>query len=204
MKTGTRLGLGFGVQILLAGALGISVLLGMADVRRLFQFVAEHDAPVIANARQLSMLVVDMETGQRGFVITARDDFLEPYHSGAEEFDTLLEEEKELVSDNPPQVAALERIDGLVREWKEKAAVPEISIARKVAAQEIDAEHLQQVLGRGDPGMRIGQQRRECGVTLGDLGPAAAERRREDMAMSVNYQDVIGPIEGYGKGPRQG
>ena len=142
LNISTRLGLGFGVMLLLAGVLGTSVLLGMASVQRQFQVVAEHDAPVIANARHLSKLVVDMETGQRGFVITARDDFLQPYHSGAEEFDTLLEEEKELVSDNPPQVAALERIDGLVAEWKEKAAVPEISMARKVAAQEIDAEHL--------------------------------------------------------------
>ena len=181
MKTGTRLGLGFGVQILLAGALGISVLLGLADVRRLFQFVAEHDAPVIANARQLSKLVVDMETGQRGFVITARDDFLEPYHSGAEEFDTLLEEEKELVSDNPPQVAALERIDGLVREWKEKAAVPEISMARKVAAQEIDAEHLQQVLGRG-----LGKNLMDRFMALGhEVEVAFSERADWEGAFAV-------------------
>lgn len=144
LNTNTRLGLGFGVQILLAGVLGTSVLLGMATVQRQFQFVVEHDAPVIANAQRLSKLVVDMETGQRGFVITANDEFLEPFDSGAKEFDALIEREIELVSDNVGQVAALERIARLVVEWKEKAAQPEIAMARKVAAQ-TDADSLQLV-----------------------------------------------------------
>ena len=60
VKTSTRLGLGFGVQIMLAAVLGISVLFGIASVQRQFRFVVEHDAPVIANARHLSKLVVDM------------------------------------------------------------------------------------------------------------------------------------------------
>ena len=110
MKTRTRLGFGFGVQILLACGLGVAVLVGLVRVQRQFSFVVEHDAPVIANARHLSKLVVDMETGQRGFVITGDEGFLEPYELGLPAFHALIEEEKTLVSDNPVQVRALDRI----------------------------------------------------------------------------------------------
>ena len=149
MTTGTRLGLGFAVQILLTGILGISVLVGMANMHRQFQFVVEHDAPVIANARQLSKLVVDMETGQRGFVITGLEPFLEPYESGARAFDSLIATQQTLVSDNPSQVAALKRIAHLVEQWKQTAARPEIAMARKVANSQMDAQQLENILARG-------------------------------------------------------
>ncbi len=116
MTTGTRLSLGFAVQILLTGVLGASVLVGMANMHRQFQGVAEHDAPMIANARQLSKLVVDMETGQRGFVITGLEPFLEPYTSGAMAFDNLIATQKTLVGDNRSQVAELDRIARLVEQ----------------------------------------------------------------------------------------
>lgn len=52
-------------QILLATVLGIWLILGLLDVKRQFQLVIEHDSPIIANARHLAKLVIDMETGQR-------------------------------------------------------------------------------------------------------------------------------------------
>ncbi len=132
MKTETRLFLGFGGQIVLAAILGIYVLLSLNDVKQHFGFVIEHDAPVIANARHLSKLVVDMETGQRGFCIVQKEEFLAPYIDGVREFKTLMEKEKKLVSDNPAQVEALEQIEHLVHEWQEKAAEPEIATRREM------------------------------------------------------------------------
>ena len=149
MKTKTKLGLGFGGQVLLAAILGIYVLLSLTDVKQQFSFVAEHNAPVIANAKHLSKLVLDMETGQRGFCIVQKEEFLAPYISGAKEFEVLIEEEKKLVSDNPGQVETLERIQHLVQEWQNKAAMPEIAMARKVATSIIDAQILQDTLRRG-------------------------------------------------------
>ncbi len=90
MKITTKLSLAFGVQVTLVTVLGIGVLFGTIAVKRQFSFVVEHDAPVMANARHLSKLVVDMETGQRGFCITHQEEFLEPYTTGANEFDALI------------------------------------------------------------------------------------------------------------------
>lgn len=164
MKIKHKLGLGFGVQLLLVAALGVTALLGILAVNRQFRFVVEHNAPIISNARHLSKLVIDMETGQRGFCITYREKFLEPYKKGSAEFDRLIVDEKKLVRDNPSQLASLERIESLVLEWKKKAAEPEIAISRKVAKHNIDAQHLQEVLGRGagkellDKAMALGHE----------------------------------------------
>ena len=149
MKTKTKLGLGFGGQVLLAAILGIYVLLSLTDVKQQFSFVVERNAPVIANAKHLSKLVLDMETGQRGFCIVQKEEFLAPYISGAKEFEALIEEEKELVSDNPGQIETLERIEHLVQEWQNKAAMPEIAMASKVATSIIDAQILQDTLRKG-------------------------------------------------------
>ena len=140
LNIGRKIGLGFVVLVALLGLLSIVVLISLNDVKRQFSFVVEHDAPVIANAQLLSKLVVDMETGERGFVITGKDEFLEPYNKGIIEFEKVLEIEKELVSDNPSQVTALKNIEDLVHEWQEKAAQPEIAMRKSSGV--INAEKL--------------------------------------------------------------
>lgn len=105
----------------------------MADVQKQFNFVIKHNAPIIANANQLLKLVVDMETGQRGFGLTQNEEFLEPYNYARTKFYKLLEIEKKLVSDNPAQLMVLVEIGDLVAKWHQKAAIPEIAKAKKIA-----------------------------------------------------------------------
>ena len=133
----------FAVLLLLFAAIGIVVSNNMAHIHEQFSFVVQHDAPVIANANRLLRLVVDMETGQRGFCLTQQEEFLEPYTNACHEFHTLLEIEKALVSDNPRQVESLERIHSLVGRWQEEAASSEIAMARKVVACRNTDEHLE-------------------------------------------------------------
>jgi len=181
MNTKTRLGLGFGGQILLAAILGIYVLFGLTDVKQHFGFVIEHDAPVIANARYLSKLVVDMETGQRGFCIVQKEEFLAPYNAGVRNFRTLMEKEKKLVSDNPGQVEALEQIEHLVHEWQDKAAKPEIEMARKTAMHTIDAHKLQDILKRG-----VGKELIDKFMALGhEIEFSFSDRRDWEGAFAV-------------------
>ena len=120
-----------------------------SDVLKSFRLVVNDTRHTIDKSHDLAKLVVDMETGLRGFCIAHQEQFLDPYTAGGKSFDILIEEEKKLVSDNPSQVAALERIGHLVQEWKQKAAEPEIAMARKVAMSAVDAQHLQIVLGLG-------------------------------------------------------
>ncbi|MEM7183438.1 MAG: CHASE3 domain-containing protein [Spirochaetota bacterium] len=52
--------------------------------------------------KSLQKLMIDMETGERGFLLAGRDEFLEPYNSGWSQFQTLITKQKKLVFDNPP------------------------------------------------------------------------------------------------------
>ena len=74
-------------MILLFTVLTSVVFFKMSKVRTQFTFVVEHDTPVMANAHRLLKLVVDMETGQRGFCLTRQEEFLKSYHEAITEFD---------------------------------------------------------------------------------------------------------------------
>ncbi|MDM8537592.1 CHASE3 domain-containing protein [Desulfobacterales bacterium HSG17] len=131
-----KLTTGFGVLIFLSVFFGIVVTANMTEIQEQFRFVIEHDAPVIANANKLLKLVVDMETGQRGFCLTQNEEFLQPYNYANIEFYELLKIEKKLVSDNPIQVKVLNRIGDLIEQWHIEAAAPEIAKAREAVAAE--------------------------------------------------------------------
>ena len=105
-----KLFLGFATIILFTVVLGITTFVNANEVGSSFTFLVEHDLNVLQNAQKLQKLVVDAATGQRGFVITGNEDFLEPYYNDVSQFNELMEVEKKLVSDNPPQVQRLARI----------------------------------------------------------------------------------------------
>jgi len=60
-------------------------------------------------ARLLSSLT-DAETGQRGFVITGNDEFLEPYAGGRKDADRYFEDLRRLTADNPVQQRRLDSL----------------------------------------------------------------------------------------------
>jgi signal transduction histidine kinase len=61
---------------------GAFLLLGVADQRlRHSARDSRHSEQVVALANQLEKLVLDLETGERGYVITGQDRFLDPYRA---------------------------------------------------------------------------------------------------------------------------
>ena len=65
-------------------------------------------------SRVLSLLQ-DAETGQRGYLLTRRPDFLQPYQAAAPRIPQALTELRRLTGDNARQQALLERLDTVVR-----------------------------------------------------------------------------------------
>ncbi len=70
----------------------------------------EHTHEVLDASSSLSKSMVDMETGQRGFMLTGNDDFLAPFNAGNKAFDEFIAKAKDLVSDNPAQVARFNEV----------------------------------------------------------------------------------------------
>jgi len=109
----------------------------------------DHTQQVMADGSELSKLLVDMETGERGFLIAGKEEFLEPFNNGQKSWDKKMGALKQLVNDNPAQVARLTEIDGLKNEWLKVAANVEIAERRKVVKGAKNAEYLQAVLKKG-------------------------------------------------------
>ncbi|WP_293780114.1 response regulator [uncultured Oxalicibacterium sp.] len=81
----------------------------------------EHTDRVIANGNEASKLVVDMESGMRGFVITGDETFLAPYEIAKAKAIPAVRQLTTLVQDNPAQVDRLARIEALHNEWNNYA-----------------------------------------------------------------------------------
>lgn len=77
----------------------------------------EHTDEVIAQANGAQKLFIDMETGMRGYLITGKREFLEPYDNASRQINPALDELSRLVSDNPPQGKRLEDIRSQYAVW---------------------------------------------------------------------------------------
>jgi len=141
MNITTKLILGFVAVLGMTAASAVITYSNLNTLESDFGFLVNHDFEVLQNVQLLQKYVVDAETGQRGFIITGQEEFLDPYYSGIKNFDSLIEVEKELVSDNPAAVATLEGIQAAHMEWREVAGQPEID-ARKMLQAQYDAGDL--------------------------------------------------------------
>ncbi|WP_333821136.1 methyl-accepting chemotaxis protein [Ohtaekwangia sp.] len=131
MKIRTQLFIKNGVVLLMILILTVVSLNSTNSLIETSKWV-EHTHEVIERANLLGKLLVDMETGERGFLLVGEDEYLEPYNEGKKKFEKVMDEAKALVSDNPEQVARLERVDELTAQWHEKAGNVEIAARRKV------------------------------------------------------------------------
>lgn len=130
MKISKKLTYGFSLIAVVLLVVGALASFNITKMGLEFNYLVEHDLNVLQNAQELHKLVVDAETGQRGFVITGKDEFLEPYIDALSNFDVLWDEEIVLVNDNIPQVERLGRIRSLFNKWQDIAAKPEIEARR--------------------------------------------------------------------------
>ncbi len=112
--------------------LAFSLLTNMSNLSKKFDFLVHHDTPVLTNAQLLTGLMVDMETGLRGYMVTGQEDFLEPYNNGRVEFDVVMAEEQQLTSDNPAAVALLKEIAHEKDQWLTDHAEPAIALRETV------------------------------------------------------------------------
>ncbi len=69
-----------------------------------------HTYKVLAESDKMLLNMVNIETGLRGFVAGANENFLEPFKLGQQEFTAAFNEAKSLTSDNPAQQGRLEKM----------------------------------------------------------------------------------------------
>ena len=98
--------------VLLVSAVFATLLASIGNLRD-SAHKAQHSEQVIAAANNLKTVVLDLETGARGFVITRQERFLAPWRSGLVAFPRDGAALERLVGDNPEQET---RAKAIVRE----------------------------------------------------------------------------------------
>ena len=148
MKVGPKIIAGYVVGALAMAIITFMLLNNMNGLTNKFDFLVHHDTPVLTNAQALSGLMVDMETGLRGYMVTGEEQFLEPYYNGIEGFEEVMAEEQDLTSDNPAAVAKLKGIHDLEQTWLTGYAAQAITLREEIEQGAVAQEHFAEISAR--------------------------------------------------------
>lgn len=83
---------------------------------------SEHSLEVLATVKDLDVAVVEAETGQRGYLLTGRDDYLTPYTAELGRAGSLIDRLQQLMADNPTEPDQLRALANLLRLKAEEMA----------------------------------------------------------------------------------
>jgi signal transduction histidine kinase/DNA-binding response OmpR family regulator/CHASE3 domain sensor protein/HAMP domain-containing protein len=111
LKSNLRLGLGLSLILLI-----LSSLASYISIRNLIRSSDQvaHSNEVINGVDNLISYLKDAETGQRGFLLTGNEVFLDPYKGARERITELYISLKELTNDNPDQQKRLEKLNDII------------------------------------------------------------------------------------------
>ncbi len=110
---GKKIALGFALSFVLLATIGILAYRSVESLTKT-SYAVTHSHAVVEHLANVLNQLTDVETGQRGFVITGDEAYLEPYRSGTTAVPKLMEELRELTADNPNQQRRLAEASALV------------------------------------------------------------------------------------------
>nr|WP_261557732.1 CHASE3 domain-containing protein [Frankia tisae] len=87
-------------------------------------------APALLGSAQLVSSLVDQETGMRGYLLQAREEFLEPYNSGRREESAQLADLQSRLAERPDLLGKLNILEDRIRVWHRDYADPAIKMVR--------------------------------------------------------------------------
>lgn len=107
---------GFSVPLALIVLISATVYFSLNRLLESSRWV-NHTHEAIELGSRITQSLINMETGLRGYLVAGKEEFLEPYYKGQEDYLALIEQTKQKVSDNPAQVARLEEIERIQAKW---------------------------------------------------------------------------------------
>lgn len=124
--------------------LGFGVVLGVFLISSVLTFIqfnnniennkwTNHTYRVIYEAENILIALINIETGQRGYLLAGQDAFLDPLKQGEQDFKTAFDSIKKLTSDNEKQQERLEKLARDYTAWKTGVVDVEIAKRRELA-----------------------------------------------------------------------
>ena len=142
-----KLGVGFAFPMTMIVVISVIVYISVNSLIKSADLVNETNT-AIEFGTGLTVSMVNMETGLRGYLVAGKDEFLEPYVGNSDDFTGLILQAMEHVKNNPQQVARLGTIRTLQEQWISDHAEPAIEMRRDVNAGEEAAAAFKELSGR--------------------------------------------------------
>jgi len=120
----------------------VSVILLNNQIRSLQQernSIINYDSRIHELTSSIEKSVLDMETGQRGFIITGNQSYLIPYNDGKENWEAQFDELYHLMSDKPAQQENLLEIKDNIENWISTAGEPTIQFKEQNNTEALNA-----------------------------------------------------------------
>lgn len=86
-------------------------------LQRESSFISHQDREITSLANQIEKNILDMETGQRGYIITGDDKYLEPYNLGKTQWKANYDELSVLTANGSMQLQRLMGIENNIQQW---------------------------------------------------------------------------------------
>jgi CHASE3 domain sensor protein/nitrate/nitrite-specific signal transduction histidine kinase/ActR/RegA family two-component response regulator len=109
MIRSTKIVISFAVVLVVIGMVGIASYINTQRLIKSNQRVI-HTHEVMENLEGILSVLKDAETGQRGFILTGENRYLEPYDQALVQIETRLVKLTELTEDNPAQQASIGKL----------------------------------------------------------------------------------------------
>jgi signal transduction histidine kinase len=118
------------VLALIVGAAFAILLSSIIDLRHA-QLGEQRSAQVLVMANRLERLIIDMETGQRGFALTRQEQFLQPWHAAIAAYPGQAGALERMVADTPAQHARAREIAAAGVSYIHDYSIPLVESARR-------------------------------------------------------------------------
>jgi len=193
----TKMIVGSCAPLILVIILGVTCML---SIRLLLVTSAnvDYSHQIMGSAQEIEKLIGDLETGERGFLIAGKDDFLQPYTEGKKNLSSQMNHTIKMVESEPSQVKRLAKIESLVKQWYEKAATPEIIERRKVEEGLKNAEYLKGVLAQGIGKKKLAEQKQLLeNMEIDFLNSENMAANNLVLAISKDMADMKNGVRGF-------
>jgi two-component system chemotaxis sensor kinase CheA len=112
-------------------AAALAILIAAIETLRTDSSRANHSQQVVSTANRLEGVLLDIETGSRGYVITRQESFLQPWSNGRRTFPPLARRLVQIVSGETQQTATARAIQTQGAAYIRDYSVPLVATARR-------------------------------------------------------------------------
>jgi PAS domain S-box-containing protein len=180
----------FALILVLLVSLSVAAYRTTADNEEAAEALAD-TLRVIALANEALAGLVDMESAYRGFVITGRDEFLEPYALGQGIFTRSLAELKTETAGSAAQQTRWRELEDRVEAWQREVTGPDIRLRREVNVGQASLDDVAARVVSGEGKRQFDEIRRLFVEAERDEEEFLEVRRRQATEASLRLQQTL-------------